>query len=141
MIWRCLSCCCLSDVYFFKVMFCRVCGFRVEVWESYRISRSGYESGTELAKVPGIVERAYRTHRSSAGGYVTSCTLYPGYRGTGRTRTHRSSVPRTPGIAGRVIRNSQKFRVRVLKSYTSTSRSSGYGYSNVLQNFQKVFER
>ena len=53
---------------FFKVMFCRVCGFRVRVWESYRTSRSfgyGYGSVTEHTEVPGIVARAYRTHRSS----------------------------------------------------------------------------
>ena len=45
-----------------KVMFCRVCGFRVRVWESYRTSRSfgyGYESDTERPEVPGIVTRVY----------------------------------------------------------------------------------
>ena len=49
-----------------------VCGFRVKVWESSRISRSfgyGYGSVTELTEVPGIVARAYKTHRSCAGRY------------------------------------------------------------------------
>ena len=48
-------------------MFCRVCGFRACVWESYSTSRIfgyGYESVTELPEVPGIVARAYRTHFS-----------------------------------------------------------------------------
>ena len=41
-----------------KVMLCRVCGFRVRVWESYRTSRIlgyGYESVTGLPEVPGTV--------------------------------------------------------------------------------------
>ena len=40
----------------FKVMFCRVCGFRIRVSESYRTSRSfgyGYENVIELPEVPG----------------------------------------------------------------------------------------
>ena len=44
-----------------KVMFCRVCRFRVRVWESCRTSRSfgyGYASVRELTQVPGIVARA-----------------------------------------------------------------------------------
>ena len=50
-----------------KDMFCRVCGFRVRVWESYRASRSfgcGYGSVTELTEVPG--------------GYKKCCTRAPG---------------------------------------------------------------
>ena len=66
-------------------MFCRVCGFRVRVWESYRTSRSfgyGYESVTELPEVAGIVARAYRTHRTS--GRVRKVLYpYPGYCDTG----------------------------------------------------------
>ena len=53
-----------------KVMFCRVCGFRVRVWESYRTSRSfgyGYGCVTELTEVPGIVARAYRTQKLRVG--------------------------------------------------------------------------
>ena len=72
---------------FSKVMFCRVCGFRVKVWESYRTSRSfgyGYGSVTELAEVPCIVARAYRTHRSS-GRVQKMLYPYPGYCCTGRT--------------------------------------------------------
>ena len=66
-----------------KVMFCRVCGFRVRVWESCRNSRSfgyGYGSVTELIEVPG--------------GF-------------------KICVTRTPGIVTRVVQNSQKFRVLV----------------------------
>ena len=85
-----------------KVMFRRVCGFRVRVWESYRTSRSfgyGYASVTELTEVPGIVARACRTHRSFGRGQKMLYP-YPGYCGTGRTeltrrmsyRTHRNSL-------------------------------------------------
>ena len=52
----------------FKVRFCRIRRFRVRVWVSYRTYRSsglGYKTLTELTKVPGIVVRAYLTHRSS----------------------------------------------------------------------------
>ena len=55
-------------------MLCRVCGFRVRVWESYRTSRSfgyGYGSVTELTEVPG--------------GHKNMLYPYPGYCGTGRT--------------------------------------------------------
>ena len=70
---------------FSKILFCRVCGFRVRVWGSYRTSRSfgyGYESGTELPEVSGIVARAYKTYRSSAYGYEcpTEVTEVPGVR-------------------------------------------------------------
>ena len=103
--------------YIFKVMFytCRVCGFRVRVWESHRTSRRfgyGYRSVTELTEVPGIVERAYRTHRSSGRG-KTCCTS-------------------TLGIVARVVQNSQKFRVRVWNSY-KTSRRSRYGYESLTE--------
>ena len=59
---------------FSKVLFCRVCGFRVRVWGFYRTSKSfgyGCESGTELPEVSGIVARAYKTYRSS--GYRYEC--------------------------------------------------------------------
>ena len=39
---------------------------------------------------------------------------------------------RTPGIVGRAVHNSQKFRVRVLKSYRG-SRSSGNGYESLTE--------
>ena len=71
----------------FKVMFCRVCGFRVRVWESYRTSRSfryGYECVIDLPEVPGIVARECRTHRSS-GRVQKVLYPYPGYCGTGCT--------------------------------------------------------
>ena len=77
-------------------MFCRVCGFRVRVWEFTElpeVSGTGMEvlqnsqkfrvlwhGGTELTEVPG--------------GYKKCCT-------------------RTPGIVARGVQNSQKFRVRV----------------------------
>ena len=66
-----------------KVMFCRVCGFRVRVRESYR------------------------THRSS-GRVQKMLYPYPGYCGTGRTE-----LTEVPGTGMNVIQNSQKFRVRV----------------------------
>ena len=74
-------------VQLFKVMFCRVCGFRVRVWESYRTSRSfgyWYENVTEPPEVPGIVARAYRTH-GSTGRVRKALYPYPGYCGTGCT--------------------------------------------------------
>ena len=70
-----------------RFMFCRVCVFRVREWESYRTSRSfgyGYGSVTELTEVPGIVARAYRTHRNSER-VKNKMYPYPGYCGTGRT--------------------------------------------------------
>ena len=93
-----------------EVTFCRVCGFRVRVWESYRTSRSfgyGYGSVTKLTEVPGIVARAYRTYRSS-GRVQKVLYLYPGYCGTGRTE-----LTEVPGTGMNVVQNSQKFRVRV----------------------------
>ena len=101
---------CIHSMYVSKVMFCRVCGFRVRVWESYRTSRSfgnGYGSVTELTEVPGIVARAYRTHRSS-GRVQKMLYPYPGYCGMGHTE--RTDVP---GTGMNVLQNSQKFWVRV----------------------------
>ena len=50
-----------------KVRFCRVCGFRVRVWVSYKTFRSsglGYTTLlTELTEVQGIVTRAYPIHQ------------------------------------------------------------------------------
>ena len=77
-----------------KVIFGRVCGFRVRVLESYRTSRSfgyGYESVTELPEVPGIVARAYITHRSS-GRVQKVLYPYPGYCGTGCTELTKVRV-------------------------------------------------
>ena len=71
-----------------KVMFCRVCAFRVRVWGSYRTSRSfeyGYGSVTELKDI--------------------ELTEVPG--------GHKKCCTRTPGIVVRGVQNSQKFRVRV----------------------------
>ena len=44
------------DEQYFKIVFCRVCGFRIWVWKSYRTCRSsgyGYGCFTELTEVPG----------------------------------------------------------------------------------------
>ena len=105
---------------YFKVMFCRVCGFRVRVWKCYRTSRSfryGYESVTELPEVPGIVALACRTHRrAGAKGAVP----IPRVLWHGVYRTHRSS-----GTGTKVLQNLQKSGIvaRVYRTY----KSSGYG--------------
>ena len=83
-------------------MFCRVCGLRVRVWESYRASRSfgyGYESVTELPVVPGIVTRAYRTHTSS-GRVRKLLHPYPRYCGTGCTE-----LAEVPGMGMNALQN------------------------------------
>ena len=84
-------------IFFTFYFFARQSGVQVRVWTSYRSHRSsGYESFTELTEVPGIVARAYRTHRSF--GQVYKCC-------TG-----------TPDIVATAAQNLQKFRVRVLMS-------------------------
>ena len=99
-----------------KVMFCRVCGLQVRVWKSYRTSRSfgyGYGSVTELTEVPGIVARAYRTHRSS-GRVQKILYPYPGYCGTWRTE-----LTEVPGTGMKVLQNLQKFRAGIKMRYPS----------------------
>ena len=84
--------------------------FGVRVWGScrnYRSSRYGYGSVKELTEVPGIVIRAYRTHRSSGQG-IKMLYSYPGYLWHGRTE-----LTEVPGTAMNVVQNLQKFRVRV----------------------------
>ena len=129
-------------------MFCRVGGFRVRVWESYRTSRSfgyGYISVTELPEVPVVAARAYRTHQSS-GRVQNMLYPYPGYCGTGRPE-----LTEVPGTGIKVAQNFQNFRVlwhgrtevtQVPARYENavpvpqvlvalayrTYRSSGYGY-------------
>ena len=103
-------------------MFCRVCGFRLRVWEFYRTSRSfgyGYASVEELTQIPDIVARANITHRNSERVQKVLCPK-PGYCGTGRTK-----LTEVPSTGMNVLQNSQKFRVRVWKS-CRTCRSSGY---------------
>ena len=126
---------------FFKVMFCRVCGIRVRVWESFRTSRSlgyGYGSVTELTEVPGTVAWVYRTHRSS-GRVQNMLYPYPGCCGTGRTELTEISgtgmkvlenIQKISGTGMKVSQNFQKFRVYI------TSRSSGY-YGTGVQKLQK----
>ena len=135
-------------VLYCKVMLCRACGFRVRVWESYRTSRSfGYWHGsvTELTEVPGIVARAYRTHRSS-GRVQKMLYLYPGYCGTGAYRTHRRSgyghecpteLTEVPDTGMKVLQNLQKFRV-MWHGRTELTEVPGTGI-NVVQNSQKFF--
>ena len=106
--------------------------FRVRVWKCYRTSTSlgyGHGSVTELTRVPGIVARAYRTHRSS-GRVQKVLYPYPGHCGTGCT-----NVPEVPGTVMNVLQNSQNFRVRAWKCYR-THKSSGYCCTGV-QNVQK----
>ena len=67
-----------------------------------------YESVTELPEVPGIVARAYITHRSS-GRVQKVLYPYPGYCGTGRTE-----LTGVPGTGMNVLQNLQKFPVRVI---------------------------
>ena len=89
-------------------MFCRACGFRVRVWKAYRTSRSfgyGHGSVTEVTEVPGIVERAYRTHRNS-GRVQNMLYPYPGYCGMGRTE-----LTEIPGTSMNVLRNLLKLFV------------------------------
>ena len=122
-----VNCYVIRGVKYSKVMFCRVCGLPVRVWEAYRTSKSfgyGYGSVTEVTEVPGIVERAYRTHRSF--GRVQNM-LYPcsGYCGMGRTELTEIS-----GTGIKVLLNFQKFRLLVSKSHR-TSRSSDYGYASL----------
>ena len=51
----------------------------------------GHESLTELPEVPGIVERAYRTYRSSGYGY--KCRAEPtDFSGTGDTRVNAHPI-------------------------------------------------
>ena len=81
------------------VTFCRVCGFRVRVWESYRTSRSfgyRYESVT--------VVQNFQKFRVLWHG----CTEL-----TGVPSGYERCCTRTPGIVAKDVQNSQKFRVRV----------------------------
>ena len=83
-------------------MFCRVGGFRVRVWASYKTSRGfgyGYESVTELPELPGLVAWACRTHRSS-GRVQKVLYPYPGYCGTGCTE-----LTEVPGAGMNVLQN------------------------------------
>ena len=94
-------------------MFSRVCGFRVRVRDTYRTSRIfAYECGsvTELTKVPDIVARAYKTHRTYER-VQNMLYPYPGYCGTGRTEPTElpgadpfESLPDVPGVVARAYR-------------------------------------
>ena len=108
-----------------KAMFCRVCAFRVRVWESYRTSRSfgyGYGSVTELTQVPGIVARSCSTHRIF--GRVQNAVPVPRLlwhgrtevSGTGMNVARNSQKVFCTGMD--VVQNSQKFWVRLIRKYT-----------------------
>ena len=93
-----------------KVMFCRVCGFRVRVWESYRTCRTfGYEYGsvTGLTEVPGIVARRVQNSRKFRAGTKNAVPV-PRVLWQGRTE-----LTEVPGTGMNVLQNSTKFRVRV----------------------------
>ena len=64
-------------------------------------------TGMEVTEVPGIVARAYRTHRNSGRAQIMLYP-YPEYCGTGRT-----GLTDVQGKGMNVRQNSQKFRVRV----------------------------
>ena len=59
----------------------------MKVLRNYQKFGYGYESLTELPKVPGIVARAYRTYRSSGYGYEYPTELTE-VAGTGNTRVN-----------------------------------------------------
>ena len=93
----------LYQVHDFNIMFCRVCRFRVRVWECYGTSRSfgyGHGSVTELTEVPGIVARAYRAHKSS--GRIRTALYATG-----------TELPVVPGTGMNVVYKFQKFQVQV----------------------------
>ena len=118
-------------VAFSTVMFCRVCGFRVSAWDSYRTSRSfgyGYGSVTELTEVPCNVARSYRTHRSS-GRVQKNSAPSPRVLWHGAYRNHRSSgygyecrteLTEVLCTGMDVLQNSQKFRVLVIPAGEDT---------------------
>ena len=67
--------------------------------------RVRYGSVTELTKVPGIVERAYRAHIQISYEMIYP---YPGY-----LWRSRAELLKVPGPGMNVVQNFQKFRVRV----------------------------
>ena len=82
------------DEQYFKIVFCRVCGFRIWVWKSYRTCRSsgyGYGCFTELTEVPG--------------GYakIAPVSVPDGTRTPGCCCSHNNSSPRCrPWSQGRL---------------------------------------
>ena len=144
----------------FTLKFCRVCGFRIRVWGSYRTSRSfwyGYGSVAELPELRDIVAQACRTRRGS-GRVQNMLYPYPGYCGTGLAEL--TEVPgtgmqvlqnfRTFGYCGTDVQNSQKFRegINMLYPYPGSlwhrrielPEVPGTGMS-VLHKLQKFFVR
>ena len=88
-------------------MFCRVRGFRVRVWGSYRTSRRfrhGYRSDSEVTEAPGMgVQNSPKFRAGTKMLYP-----YPGYCVAGRTEPTE-----VPGTGMNVVQNLQEFRVRV----------------------------
>ena len=78
-----------------NVMFCRVCGFRAGVWESYRISRSfgyGYGTVTENSQKLRVLWHGRTEPTEVPGGYKKNdVVLVPRVLGHGAYRTHRRS--------------------------------------------------
>ena len=73
------------------------------VLQNLQKCRVRYGSVSELTEVPGIVTRAYRTHK-----VIRMIYPYPGYLWHWRTE-----LPEVPGTGMTVAQNFQKFRVRV----------------------------
>ena len=104
-----------------KVLFCRVCGFQVRVWESYRTSKSFVR-----------VWMCYRTHKSSGhcgtgvhnsqkfrAGTKSAVPVprvlwhaaYRAYRSSGYGYEFPTKLTEVPGTGMRVSQNFEKFRV------------------------------
>ena len=77
-------------------MLCRVCGFRVRVWESYRtceVSGTGMDVLQKSQKFRVLWHGAYRAYRSSGYGYECPTEL-----------------TEVPGTGVKVLQNFQKYR-------------------------------
>ena len=83
-----------QTVKFCKVMFCRVCGFRVRAWEFYRTSRSfgyGYGSVTEFTELTsGYCGSGVQNSQKSRAGTKNAVPV-PRVLWHGGYRTHRSA--------------------------------------------------
>ena len=75
--------------------------------------RVRYGSVTELTKVPGIVARAYITHKCHKNGIpvprVRVALAYRTSRSSGYGCECHTELPEVPGTGMNVLQNSQKF--------------------------------
>ncbi len=98
------------DMQYCKVMFCRVCRFRVRVRKSYRTYRSsgyGYGSVTELTEVLGTGMNALQNLHKFFVGYRKAVPVP-------RVLCHGlAELTEVPGTGMNALQNSQNFRVRV----------------------------